>query len=52
MEHTKSGLEFTEKYHAFTRDRIKLEAEYVKNLRRLKRTYKLKNPDDDSAKYE
>eukprot|EP00116_Pleurobrachia_bachei_P007422 sb/3467684/ len=51
LDHTKGGLEFTEKCHAFTRDRIKLEAEYVKNLRRLKRTYKLKNADDDSASY-
>lgn len=52
QEHTEHGLDFTKKCQDFIRDRIKLEQEYAKNLRRLKKQYKLKNSaEDDSNNY-
>lgn len=51
QEHTDNGLEFTKKCQEFVRDRIKLEIEYAKSLRGLKKRYKLKNAEDDSANF-
>ncbi|KAL5269412.1 hypothetical protein ACHWQZ_G003033 [Mnemiopsis leidyi] len=49
QEHTEHGLDFTKKCQDFVRDRIKVEIEYAKNLRGLKKRYKLKNAEDDTA---
>jgi len=46
-EHTEAGLEFTKKCADMVRDRIKIEMDYAKSLRRLKKQYTLKKSDDD-----
>lgn len=51
QEHTEHGIDFTKKCHDFVRDRIKLEFDYAKNIRRLKKQYKLKNQEDDTANF-
>ncbi|XP_063684292.1 cdc42-interacting protein 4 homolog isoform X4 [Bolinopsis microptera] len=49
QEHTEHGLEFTKKCQEFVRDRIKVEIDYAKSLRGLKKRYKLKNAEDDAG---
>lgn len=51
QQHTEVGLDFTKKCQDFVRDRIKCEQDYAKNLRRLRKQYRLKNIDDDTNNF-
>ena len=47
--HTQNGIDFLDKSAAFIKDRIRIEQEYAKSLRRLVKQYQFKKTKDDQV---
>lgn len=50
-KHTQTGIEFLDKCAGFVKERIRIEQEYAKSLRRMVKQYQLKKKDEENLPF-
>jgi len=50
-KHTHSGIDFIDKCASFVKERIRVEQEYAKSLRRLVKAYQFKKKEEEDLAY-